>query len=215
MKAYNTITSHFFQKNSPEQVDAEELDKLIAKYPYLAHIYWLKAKKNKNDKSALQKAAVYAFYPGILQYYLSEDFKAEEKVGKTTASLVAKKLPEKPPLQPLYTEDYFAYTRTRLPEKIENDKPPTMEQVKSFTGWLRMMKKPQVAGKPENELVEENGLAEEKSLKKEEVLTEAMAEIWTGHGKPEEAIRIYEKLILLNPEKKSYFAAKISALKEQ
>ncbi len=215
MGVYHTIVRHLFQTENPEQIDTGELERLITKYPYLAHLHWLNALKNKKDKDLLHKAGLYAYYPRILQSFLNGAGQradgtenAGEKEGPATA-----KLPEKPPLQPLYTEDYFAYTRTRLPDKIDNDKPPTMEQVRSFTGWLRMMKKPQSTSVPETESEEEH--PNDESLKKEEVITESMAEIWLRHGRPEEAIGIYEKLILLNPEKKGYFAAKISALKKQ
>ncbi len=217
MGAYRTIVHHLFQKENPAQVEAGELDELLTKYPYLAHLHWLNAFKNKNDKT-LHKASLYAYYPRILQHFLSgtEEIEADaERPGEKNGP-AGNKRPEKPLLQPLYTEDYFAYTRTKLPEKIENDKPPTMEQVRSFTGWLRMMKKPQPSLEPETESAEEAENPEQNdSLKKEQVITESMAEIWIRHGRPEEAIRIYDKLILLNPEKKGYFAAKISALKKQ
>lgn len=217
MRVNNALVRHLFQQESLENVEVEELDALLAKYPYLAHLHWLKAIKNKNDKTALLKAGLHSGYPGILNYYMAvpvkQDIQDIEVVEKSTLP-VDKLLPEKPVLQPLYTEDYFAFTRTRLPEKIENDKPPTMEQVKSFTGWLRMMKKPQAAGMPEED-IEIADQAGEKSLKKEEVITESMADIWIRNGRPKEAIGIYNKLILLNPEKKGYFAAKIKALKEQ
>ena len=51
------------------------------------------------------------------------------------------------------------------------------------------------------------------SLDEENVNTEAMAEVWIKQGQPEKAIRIYEKLSLLNPSKSSYFAVLIEKLK--
>ncbi len=128
------------------------------------------------------------------------------------------------PIQPLYTEDYFAYTQTKLPDKIEDDKPPTMEQVKSFTGWLKMMKNTAADSNKEaafkevddneSEDWEEDGASDE-SLHNEEIVTESMAKIWADNGDYVKAKDIYEKLILLNPEKKTYFATKINALKER
>jgi hypothetical protein len=51
------------------------------------------------------------------------------------------------------------------------------------------------------------------SLAEENVDTEAMAEVWIKQGQPEKAIKIYEKLSLLNPSKSSYFAVLIEKLK--
>ena len=51
------------------------------------------------------------------------------------------------------------------------------------------------------------------SLDEENVNTEAMAEVWIKQSQPEKAIKIYEKLSLLNPSKSSYFALLIEKLK--
>ena len=45
--------------------------------------------------------------------------------------------------------------------------------------------------------------------------TENLAEIMSKQGKTAHAITIYEKLILKNPQKKSYFAAQIQNLKKK
>ena len=52
-------------------------------------------------------------------------------------------------------------------------------------------------------------ISEESTKIKKPVNTELMASIYINQGKYKEAISIYEKLILKNPEKKDYFAAKI------
>jgi hypothetical protein len=45
------------------------------------------------------------------------------------------------------------------------------------------------------------------------VLTEAMAEVWIKQGNKQKAIETYNKLGLLNPSKKAYFAGLIENLK--
>jgi hypothetical protein len=50
------------------------------------------------------------------------------------------------------------------------------------------------------------------SVKGGEVVTEAMAEVWAKQGNRQKAIETYNKLSLLNPSKKAYFAAKIENL---
>lgn len=131
-------------------------------------------------------------------------------------------------IQPLFTQDYFAYTGTRLPEVVDNDKKPTMEQLRSFTDWLRALKRP-----AHNERGTDPDLQDDKaslaarqeqvdsgvlhhadhSNIEEEIYTEAMAEVRLKQGHREKALQIYEKLRLLNPEKNSYFADKINRIK--
>jgi|SRR5690625_4750828 len=212
MKAEAAIIHHVFEKRGLAQVEEDELMEMLHQYPYFAHLHWFLAKKREDDKESLRKAGLFTYYPISLQYYLLNPDTAVRH-GETEKESEDR---GKPTFQPLYTEDYFAYTRTSLPEHIENEKPPTMEQVKSFTGWLKMMKKPTGVEEPETE--ETSFPLDQKdnqSREEEHVITESMAEIWVKNKQFGKAIEIYEKLILLNPEKRSYFANKISALKEQ
>jgi hypothetical protein len=52
------------------------------------------------------------------------------------------------------------------------------------------------------------------SLDENEVVTEAMAEVLKKQGKHEQAIDIYNKLSLINPQKSAYFASRIQDLKQ-
>ena len=52
-------------------------------------------------------------------------------------------------------------------------------------------------------------------LKKDDFISENLAKIFIQQDKIDDAIKIYEKLILLNSKKKSYFAKKIKDLKKQ
>jgi len=53
----------------------------------------------------------------------------------------------------------------------------------------------------------------EDSIHQSDVWTEAMAEVWTKQGNTQKAIEVYNKLSLLNPSKRAYFATKIENLK--
>ena len=117
--------------------------------------------------------------------------------------------------QPYHTVDYFASQGIKAREE-EKPRDKFGQQLKSFTEWLKTIKKTPVA----EIVVTPNANAEQKveqlaqhSLSEPEVLTEAMAEVWEKQGNREKAIRIYDKLSLLNPSKSSYFAAKIEHLK--
>ena len=118
------------------------------------------------------------------------------------------------PFEPLHTVDYFASQGIRLTEEALNDD-QLGKQVKSFTAWLKSMKKLHPGQLPEqNEVIEKLiQTSSEVSNKSADVLTEAMADVLLKQGKSQKAIEMYEKLSLLNPSKSAYFAAKIESLK--
>ncbi len=116
--------------------------------------------------------------------------------------------------EPLHTVDYFASQGIKISEEsLENDH--LGQQVKSFTAWLKSMKKLHPGQLPEqNEVIEKIiQSSAEVSNQSANVLTEAMAEVLIKQGKQEKAIEMYEKLSLMNPSKSAYFAAKIESLK--
>ena len=121
--------------------------------------------------------------------------------------------------EPYHTIDYFASLGIKLkPEELAKDK--LGQQLKSFTDWLRSMKKITPAQQAAESMKDMDELTS-KSIQKiaefsneaKEIITEAMAEVWAKQGHREKAVEIYEKLSLLNPSKSSYFAARIKALK--
>lgn len=132
--------------------------------------------------------------------------KVEEKTTVTKEELI---------FEPLHTTDYFASQGIKLSEEAQpTDK--LGKQLKSFTEWLKTMKKVHEGKLPagnENMDAAVQQLAE-KSNKEDEILTESMAEVYMQQGKFKKAHEIYEKLSLLNPTKSAYFAAKIEILKE-
>jgi hypothetical protein len=116
--------------------------------------------------------------------------------------------------EPLHTVDYFASQGIKITEEdLANDH--LGKQVKSFTAWLKSMKKLHPGQLPEqNEVIEKIiQSSSESSNQDAHVLTEAMAEVLVKQDKKEKAIEMYQKLSLLNPSKSAYFAAKIESLK--
>jgi hypothetical protein len=119
-----------------------------------------------------------------------------------------------PLFEPLHTIDYFASQGIRL-TLDENPTDPLGRQLKSFTEWLRTMRRlPQ----KDREIVP-NRVAEQAvqnfaahSIEGKEPVTETMAEVLAKQGMPDRARIVYEKLSLLNPEKSAYFATKIEQL---
>ncbi len=111
--------------------------------------------------------------------------------------------------------DYFASQGIRIDlSSIPQDK--LTAHLLKFTDWLKQLKhanaNPNDLGtNPEMErTVAENA---KNSNETREIVTEAMADVLVKQGQAEKAIQLYIKLSFLNPEKSSYFAAKIEQLK--
>ncbi len=120
--------------------------------------------------------------------------------------------------EPLHTRDYFASQGIKITEEpTTNDK--LGNQMKSFTEWLKSMKKihkENLSSAPsyrENETDRDIQQIAEYSNEDAAIVTEAMAEVLVKQNKTEKAIEVYEKLSLQNPAKSAYFAGKINSLK--
>jgi hypothetical protein len=146
----------------------------------------------------------------------------ETQTVREEAPLIKKIIIETPAAQsdllfePYHTVDYFASQGIKLSKMEVDSKDKLGRQLKSFTEWLKTMKKlPQVsinkilAENEESKVVEDAN----HSIEPKEVNTEAMAEVFEKQGLHEKAAEIYQKLSLLNPSKSAYFAARIEALK--
>lgn len=117
---------------------------------------------------------------------------------------------------PLFATDYFASQGIKLrDEALPNDK--LGKQLKSFTDWLKTMKKVNDSKLPAGSEVMDISVQKlaENSNKEEEVITETMAEVFLQQGKLHKAKEIYEKLSLLNPSKIAFFAAKIDQIQQK
>lgn len=137
-----------------------------------------------------------------------------QDTGPTQTSITADAL--ELAFEPFHTVDYFASQGIKLKEE-EKPKDKFSQQLKSFTDWLKIMKR-----LPAAEVAARAGIGgetkveqlAEHSLEEKEIITEAMAEVWEKQGNTAKAIDIYSKLSLLEPAKSPYFAAKIEELKK-
>ena len=144
---------------------------------------------------------------------------SSEKVEKAVLNALtpAKADAEKVELafEPYHTIDYFASQGIRLQQSdLSQDK--FGKQLKSFTEWLRSMKKlPNAAIESNLDEASQRTIQNiaEHSVEGKEIVTETMAEVWIKQGNREKAIDILSKLSLQNPSKSHYFAAKIEQLK--
>lgn len=253
----NILLKQIFGKNSLQDVTVTALEQLTQQYPFFAAGHLLLAKKQPSAPFT-QKAVLYVADPFRVQQFLSTTGKPaipwadnDENIREENAltgpipdtpaeNPVTGQVPESKPvqpapedlIQPLFARDYFASQGIKLPEILNDDKRPTMAQLRSFTDWLRTTKRPRPAVDPDQVSTDKEAIAaiyereEDGSMTSEvakmaidsvkyneEIVTEAMAEVRAKQGQPDKAIHIYEKLGLLNPEKSSYFAGKIAEIK--
>ncbi|HLA52801.1 MAG TPA: hypothetical protein VK618_05840 [Flavitalea sp.] len=149
------------------------------------------------------------------------EIQAKQEVSTETGAEKEKDATEELPItfQSYHTIDYFASQGIRLrQEDLSKDK--FGQQLKSFTDWLRSMKKlpPNDEGRGLVNGLDDSGQKHviqhaAHSVEGKEIVTEAMADVWAKQGNHEKARVLYEKLSLQNPSKSAYFAAKIEQLK--
>jgi len=119
-----------------------------------------------------------------------------------------------PTFEPMHLVDYFASQGIKLSDEVQTaDK--LGKQLKSFTEWLKTMKKIHTTDTEANAGISDIAIQAlaAKSNKEGEIVTEAMAEVLLQQGKVGKAMEVYQKLSLLNPSKSAFFAAKIEQLK--
>ena|GEM_PF-5035068 len=111
--------------------------------------------------------------------------------------------------EPYHTVDYFASQGIKLVlEPNKDDK--FGQQLKSFTSWLKQMKRvpgTKMAEKEADPLVDAIASS---SLEQGEVLTESMAEVLWKQGKTKQAVEVWHKLQAQHPEKKEYYQTLIN-----
>jgi hypothetical protein len=116
---------------------------------------------------------------------------------------------------PYHMIDYFASQGIKL---VLEDNPADNfgKQLKSFTDWLKVMKKlpsQMVSEKTDEKENDRIRHFASHSIEERDILTESMAEVLAKQGMYENAIALYQKLSLIYPPKSAYFASRIDQLK--
>jgi hypothetical protein len=170
----------------------------------------IESKDNENAEINKSESTGFPEHASVIHEVIPEETVAtSEQISLTTESpddvLNA--------FEPLHTVDYFASQGIRVSEEpISNDKLST--QLKSFTEWLKSMKKIHAQAPEADEQTDKmiQHIAETSNTNTN-VVTEAMAEVLIKQDKIEQALEMYRKLSLNYPAKSAYFAAKIESLK--
>ncbi len=218
---HQDLYNKLYQQNSNDQ--AEMLLNEVASFPYFSipHFFLLAStKKNIPDyptiaaRTALHFNDAYFLDHQIRQFKNSttvsnnDDPKFENKIATTEIEK------EELLFEPLFASDYFASQGIKLSAEIKSDD-KLGKQLKSFTEWLKTMKKADAGKLPETSGITDRAVSDmaEKSNTTAQIVTESMADVYIQQGKPNKAIEIYEQLSLHNPSKSVFFADKIKSLK--
>ena len=220
------LFKNIFGREESAPDDYAFLKDLTEQHPYFgaAHFYLFKNSSpgSPDFKENAAKTALFFNDLFLLNAQLQETIVPLPAQTEPLAPIVTgtekndskKEVKEELLFEPLHSTDYFASQGIKLSEAVA-DSDKLGKQLKSFTAWLKTMKKvhPERA-KGEDATVDTavRNLAE-KSNTEEDVITEAMAEAYILQNKREKALELYTKLSLLNPSKSAYFAAKIDTLK--
>jgi hypothetical protein len=116
---------------------------------------------------------------------------------------------------PYHMIDYFASQGIKL-NLEDNPKDSFGRQLKSFTDWLKVMKKlpaNTISGNTDEKEVDRIRHFAAHSIDEREILTESMAEVLAKQGMYESAIALFQKLSLIYPPKSAYFASRIEQIK--
>lgn len=213
------LTQNLVGKPGLEDCEVSELRQLVNQYPWMAAARLLLIKKMMLEKETdwpleLEKASLYFNNRQWLHFLLNEAVLTNSSSLVSTPTKVTTSKDELL-FEPFHTVDYFASQGIRF--KIEEQPTDKFgQQLKSFTDWIKTMKRlplseigKSVDPKEERKVEQMAG----RSLDQEEVITEAMAEIWVKQRNFTKAREIYHKLSLLEPGKSAYFASKINELK--
>ncbi len=207
---FRLLSSYY--KNQDKNFDQQLLKTAL----YFTNHRWLnwQLHNSNNIEKSSEPEETYLKIPGEQKNFEKTEIILNDKPELNSNFLPGEIKDQEIAFQPLYTVDYFASQGIKVNEETaSNDKLGT--QLKSFTEWLKSMKKihvekAQQSGDETDKIIQHIA---ETSNTNGNVVTEAMAEVLVKQGKIESAIEMYNKLSFKNPAKSAYFAAKIKSLK--
>ncbi|MBP7497104.1 MAG: hypothetical protein KA792_05510 [Bacteroidales bacterium] len=175
----------------------QELRLLLKEFPYCQTLYLLLIKNlhNQGDimfDNYLKKAAVYAGDREKLYWLINEK---QETVNKNEIMEIA-------PASETEVNSFYV-------PPVDEEKKRKFDLIDKF-----ISENPVITAPTEDELQDRHNLSGDSQMDNEEIVSETLAKIYLNQENYPKAVRIYEKLIELIPERKGYYISQIEKIKQ-
>jgi tetratricopeptide (TPR) repeat protein len=201
------------------------LKRTMEKYPFFSLLYYYNAKCAKslsqNPNQALSLASTYSPDRARLKEFMETNIAFQftsEEAPKTDMDKINERIEQ---LKKLYG------TNPTHKEKEKDTTPDIIKEIDSYAEpnlsttptkeelveRFLHIENPKLKNlKDEKESVSINEVVKKSVEQEFEIVTETMAKVYLKQGYKDRAIKIYQQLILANPEKSSYFANQIQKI---
>ena len=221
LEEFSSLSKNYDALNEEQRLD---LEKITYRYPYFQAAYALYLKSLKEQEKfnfdlILKKTAVISPERNTLYHWLYKEFKVIEnkntgtvKEEKETTKTSPKKVEEKSLPVNLSFLEWIEWTKSKSVNNIEDIdiENPISDKIELIDTFLK--NKPKIP--PLSSNAETQSLSEEIKFNKEELMTETLAKVYVKQGKFKKALLAYKILSLEYPEKNSFFANQIKAIKD-
>ena len=221
LEEFSSLSKNYDALNEEQRLD---LEKITYRYPYFQAAYALYLKSLKEQEKfnfdlILKKTAVISPERNTLYHWLYKEFKVIEnkntgtvKEEKETTKTSPKKVEEKSLPVNLSFLEWIEWTKSKSVNNIEDIdiENPISDKIELIDTFLK--NKPKIP--PLSSNAETQSLSEEIKFNKEELMTETLAKVYVKQGKFKKALLAYKILSLKYPEKNSFFANQIKAIKD-
>jgi hypothetical protein len=203
-----------------DQQQAKQIQGLIEDYPYFQTLLLLSAKaevaqEKLTAEKALQKAAIATSDRGLLKAFMESPVKVQKKKTpkKSTSKTTQKEaVAPSPPPQKKTQPTTFSFTEwvnrleTHSPQASHTNASDKWDLIDAF-----IEKNPSIG--PISKTSSYQDPLEGNEIPQSELMTETLARVFVKQEKYEEALKAYTILSLKYPEKNSFFADQIKAIK--